>query len=75
MIMILVEDDTVSWTLLKCNWTPYTILYMDDFYLTWMLYWMIFILAELSNGLLLTYLNFFWWIIPMYTVAELSYWI
>jgi len=25
--------------------------YMDDFYPTWMLYWMIFILAELSNGL------------------------
>jgi len=34
------------------------LLYMDDFYLTWMLYWMIFILAELSNGLFLTYLNF-----------------
>jgi len=31
---------------------------MDDFYLTWMLYWMIFILAEFSNGLFLTYLNF-----------------
>jgi len=31
---------------------------MDDFYLTWMLYWMIIILAELSNGLFLTYLNF-----------------
>jgi len=27
------------------------LLYMDDFYLIWMLYCMIFILAELSNGL------------------------
>jgi len=27
-------------------------LYMDDFYLTWMLYWMIFILGELSTGFL-----------------------
>jgi len=34
------------------------LLYMDDFYITWMLYWMILILAELSNGLFLTYLNF-----------------
>jgi len=35
------------------------LLHMDDFYRTWMFYWMIFILAEFSNGLFLTYLNFF----------------
>jgi len=34
------------------------LLYMDDFYLIWMLYWINFILAEFSNGLFLTYLNF-----------------
>jgi len=34
------------------------LLYMDDFNLAWTLYWMIFTLAEFSNGLFLTYLNF-----------------
>jgi len=40
------------------NVTELPILYMDDFYLTWTLYSMIFILAEFSNVLFLTYLNF-----------------